>query len=86
MAQPSIMLIRVQLRNERQVRDRERLVVGQIGDLRRRVRGGRHHQRVIGREPNGDARHQRAARIKKIDVFRRADRLAAQDAHETRGS
>src|SRR6186713_1583964 len=28
----------------------ERLVVGEIGDLRRRVGGGRQHQRVIGRD------------------------------------
>ena len=84
-AQPSIMLISVQLRSARRFCLGERLVVGEVGDHGRRIGGGRHHQRVIGREARVGARDERAARAEQIDVVGGADAFAAQDAHATRG-
>src|SRR6185312_5627897 len=63
----------------------ERLVVGEIGDDRRRVGGGRQHQRVIGRNPRLSARNERAAGAEDIDIIGRADALAALDADANAG-
>src|SRR4051794_6060026 len=63
----------------------ERLVVGEIGDLRRGVGGCRQHQRVIGRDACIHACDQRAALVEEIDVVSRALRLAAHDAHGDSG-
>src|SRR6478736_4668271 len=63
----------------------ERLVIGKIGNLRRRVGGGGQHQRVIGRDARIDARDQRAALVEEIDVIGSALRLAAHDAHGNAG-
>ena len=78
MAQPSIMLIRVQLRSAR-VRCRKSLVVGEIGDARRRVGGGRQNQRVVGSDAFFGARDQRAPRAEEIDIVGRTQAFAAQN-------
>ena len=84
-AQPSSMLISVQLRKRAQVLRGERLVVGEVGDFWRRVGGGRQHQRVIGRDARLRARDERASRVEHVDVVGRAHAFAAQDADVNAG-
>src|SRR3984885_6699969 len=62
-----------------QVRLGKGLVVGKVGDPRRRNRGGRHYKRVIRRETSRSTRDQRSPRPEQIDIVGGAKAFAAQD-------
>src|SRR5260370_21139281 len=63
-----------------QVGFRESLVVGQVGDARRRIGGGREDQRGLGREADRGARDQRLPRLEQIDVVGGAYAFTAENA------
>ena len=84
-AQPSSVLISVQLRSARRFSLGKGLVVGEIGDFRRRISRGRHHQRVIGRDAIFGPRDEGFSRVEEIDIVGGADAFAAQDANADAG-